>query len=544
MVIPPNGNLALKPAAPLPEAGIPFAVHAPVDPENIPHGYDYEWDAGNPQALPDGQSVFDRFPGETVDAIRQACRMRFDFFTAFVLKYDVTDFHVKMMEHRLTRKNSMTLAGRGFGKSTILTVAWLLWRLIQEGGGNLRICIASKTGDQAKAFLGQIKAHMTDNMDFVALFGEMRGSVWNEDEIIVSTRTKILKEPTITALGAGAGVPGRHFDIIEGDDIVDDENSLTPHQRDRMERWFKLTLRPTLEPDGEFHIVGTRWHPDDLYGRLAKNKNGQYANKRFGPNVLVIPAVVKDDQGVEHSALPNMFPMEFLAAEREDMGLLLFNLAYQNDASIADGGIISLDNLEPYVWQFEGAPGIVRGGLNRCRPPMNELIIYQGVDPAISEKEAADFFAHCTIGVSRLDYHIYALEMIKRKLGPEEQVQLIIEQWMKWGAQKIGIEINAYQKALALLVKGAVPYIPVHEIRTSKDKTQHAMVLAAYTERHEIHLHHTMTDVMETLVQMPNPESGHDDDFDALRIAVDTAKTEILSGSVVARIDSRKVRRR
>jgi predicted phage terminase large subunit-like protein len=115
---------------------------------------------------------------------------------------------------------------------------------------------------------------------------------------------------------------------------------------------------------------------------------------------------------------------------------------------------------------------------------------------------------------------------------------------MKWGAQKIGIEINAYQKALALLVKGATPYIPVHEIRTSKDKTQRAMVLSAYTERHELHLCHTMTDVMETLVQMPNPESGHDDDFDAIDFAVETVKTEVLAGTVVGRVNAKKVRRR
>lgn len=538
--------MILKPAAPLPpvaDPGSSVMLHAPVDQDNIPHGYEYEWSPDAPTELPVGQSVFDKFPGESVDALRQACFMRFDFFVAFVLKYDVTPFHVQMMEWRLTRKSSMTLAGRGFGKSTILTVAWLLWRLIQDG--NLRICIASKTGDQAKAFLGQIKAHMTDNPDFIALFGELRGVTWNEDEIIVSTRTKILKEPTITALGAGAGIPGRHFDIIEADDIVDDENCLTPHQRDRMERWYKLTLRPTLEPYGEIHLVGTRWHPDDLYGRFAKQKNGVYANKRFGPNVLVIPAIVKDpDTGVETSSLPNMFSMEFLVSEREDMGMLLFNLAYQNDASIAEGGIFSIDNLEPYVWQFEGAPKTVYGGTGRCRPPMNELIIYQGIDPAISEKTGADFFAHCTIGISVLDYHIYVLELIKRKLGPDEQVDLILAQWEKWSPHKIGIETNAYQKALAKLVMGRTPYVPVHEIHTQRDKTQRAMVLSAYTERHEIHVHHLMTDLMETLVQMPNPESGHDDDFDALDFAVETAKKNVLSGSVVARVPVRKLRRR
>lgn len=500
--------------------------------------------------LPEGESVFKVYPQLTTDAIRQMCIERFDFFCAFVLKYEVHDFHIKMMEHRLIRRRSLVLAGRGFGKSTILDVAWLLWKLVQMP--NVRVCIASKTGDQAKAFLGEIKAHMERNDDFIAIFGNMRGNLWNENEITIATRTKIKKEPTITAVGAGAGIPGRHFDIIIGDDIVDEANSATPHQRDALRKWFYLTLSPTLEPDedAEFHIIGTRWNPDDLYGKLAKKdkQTGEYADEDFGPNVCVIPAiyVVQDEEGksVEKSQWEVKFPVKTLQKIRRNMGIELFNLGYQNKAEITEGGIIKLENLEPYMWKgISTEMGTCYGGLGGLRPPDEELIIFQGVDPAISLKQTADFFVHVTIGVSILDNHIYVLEVIKGRFTLQKQVEIIIGQNEKWNPRKIGIESIAYQQALVQAVLGEVNYLPVLEVRPRKDKTQRATVFSAFTERHEIHLHIGDIEMLECLVMMPSPEDGHDDLFDGIDIATEAAKTSVLAGTVVARVPNRHRRR-
>lgn len=500
--------------------------------------------------LPEGPSVFVQYPQLTKDAIKQLCFQRFDFFCAFVLKYEVHTFHVKMMEHRLPRRRSLTLAPRGMGKSTILDVAWLLWKLIQFP--NLRICIASKTADQAKSFLGEMKAHMERNEDFIALFGSLRGSLWNENEITIATRTKIKKEPTITAVGAGAGIPGRHFDIIMGDDLVDEANSATPHQRDALEKWFHLTLSPTLEPDktAEFHLIGTRWHNDDLYGRLAKKdkQTDEYKNEDFGPNVLVVSAIYTepDENGkpIEKSQWEVKFPIETLRKIRRNMGIELFNLGYQNRADITEGGIIKLENLEPYMWKGVcPTMGTCYGGLGNLRPPDDELIIFQGVDPAISMKQTADFFVHVTIGVSKLDNHIYVLEVIKGRFSLEKQAQIIIGQWEKWNPRKIGIESIAYQQALVQVVLGLVPYLPVHEVRPRKDKEQRAKVFSAFTERHEIHLHIGDIEMLETLVMMPSPEDGHDDLFDGVDIAVETAKTSVLAGTVIARVPNRHRRR-
>lgn len=449
------------------------------------------------------------------------CLLRFDVFCTHVLGYQVMPFHADMIRHIIQTDHSMVLAPRGSGKSTIGDVAYCVWRILKNP--NLRIAIASKSGPQAKGFLGEIKQHFESNTDFIKLFGDWVGTTWNEDEIVVSRRNRILKEPTITALGSGAGIPGRHFDLIIADDLVDLENSATEHQRDKTKAWFFSVLMPTLEPDtGELRVIGTRYHAADLYGHLAKKDRttGVYTNSRLGPNTLTIGAIQLDPvTGEEISFWPEKFALATLLEMRKDWGMAIFSLQMQCDATITEGQIMKIEDIEPYVWSPDN-----------MHPPQEELSIFIGVDPAISEKQAADFFALCVIGVHE-SRHIYVLEMVKCKIGFKAQVDLIVQKYRQWLPEKIGIETVAYQKALALEVK-AYPWIPVLEVPTRKDKTTRARVFSAFVERHELHCHYQMIDLINTLVGMPDVE--HDDDFDALDFAVEAAKVALLNSSIIA----------
>lgn len=417
------------------------------------------------------------------------------------------------------------------GKSLILDVAYLLWRILRDP--NLRICIASKTGPQSKSFLGQIKQHMDNNDKFIKLFGSLRGDTWNEDEITVSTRTKILKEPTICAKAVGSGVPGFHFDIILADDLCDLENTATENQRNKMHQWFYIVLAPTLEPYGEFYVLGTRYHSDDIYGWFAapkKDANGQlvpgkWNDKRFGPNTAVIPALVIDEDGTESSFWPEYFPLEYLRDKREE-GILGFNLAYQNDASISEGGIIKLEDLEKYTWTDYSQI-----------PPLDQMVIFQGCDPAISQKQNADYFAHCTLAVHQ-NRDIYILDITKHRFTFNEQVDYLMQQQAKWGAVLVGIETIAFQKALVQAIKDRSSWFPVHEVRPRVDKTMRAKILSAFTQRHEIHFHSSHFEAMENLAGMPNPGSKHDDLFDAVDIAVEAAKQMALNQNIITRLPS------
>ena len=206
--------------------------------------------------------------------IRETGLRNLSAFTTGALQYKVAPFHKDWINFRLSSKETLILGPRGHGKSTVLTVSYGLWRA--TANHDLRILEVSNTHDQAVAFLREQRGHIETNDIYRACYGDMtpppaliEKRKWTEKEITFP-RKKIMKEATITAVGVGGPIIGRHYDIILLDDVVDDDNSRTEHQRQKLLTWYRKVLLPCLEPNGEIHAIGTRYHPMDLYGHFLK----------------------------------------------------------------------------------------------------------------------------------------------------------------------------------------------------------------------------------------------------------------------------------
>ena len=102
--------------------------------------------------------------------------------------------------------------------------------------------------------------------------------------------------------------------LFRSDDLVGFENARTEAQRKVLKEWFYSSLYPTLEPDGEIHILGTRYSPMDLYEDLIKSKNYK---------VNVQQAITVKD-GQEYSLWESKFSLEKLRCIREEAGLIIF----------------------------------------------------------------------------------------------------------------------------------------------------------------------------------------------------------------------------
>ena len=187
----------------------------------------------------------------------------------YITKRNVMDLHKSIISNISNSKSTLDLAPRGFGKSTVGDVDYCITRILRDP--NIRIMIGSKTQTQAEAFLKEVRTHFEQNEDLIRIFGDWKTSkdnVWNDREFTVNKRSIIKKEATLTALGASGAVISKHFDVIIGDDLVGLENARTEKQRSNLKEWFYSSLFPTLEPDGEIHILGTRYNPLDLYEDL------------------------------------------------------------------------------------------------------------------------------------------------------------------------------------------------------------------------------------------------------------------------------------
>ena len=446
-----------------------------------------------------------------------------DFETAYytVCKYitcrSLQPLHASIIHNVSDNQASMDLAPRGHGKSTIGDVDFCITKVLRNP--DIRIMIGSKTQTQASAFLKEIRTHFEQNVNLIRIFGDWkksRDNVWNDKEFTVNRRTVIKKEATVSALGASGAVVSKHFDIIIGDDLVGFENARTEAQRKVLKEWFYSSLYPTLEPDGEIHILGTRYSPMDLYEDLIKSKNYK---------VNVQQAITVKD-GQEYSLWESKFSLEKLRSIREEAGLIIFNMQYQNNTELAKGKIFKykyFKHFEEYDIDYD---------LNRVRvkvldsqgvPYWIPVRIYMGADLAISEDETSnnDYFVLTVIGVDK-NKNVYVLDYLKERLTFNAQLNAILD----YGKNKfpmverIGVETVQYQKSLAQEIR-RLSLLPVINIQTSKDKVTRAMRRSALFENGKVWFRIGMDDLEECLLLFP--EVAHDDLFDGLDFALTVA---------------------
>lgn len=405
---------------------------------------------------------------------------RLDVLCEYVLGLTLKPFHKSLQRFCLKHPESLQLSFRGGGKSTCLTVAKSVFKILKNP--DVKILIASKTHQFAKDVLKEIKGHLEKNETLIEIFGPQVGKKWDTSEIIVAGRTKIQKESTVSTIGAGGQVIGKHYDVIYVDDLVDEANSRTQYMRDQLRVFYYKTLMPTLEPGGELHVIGTRYHYGDLYGHLQRNE--------METCYQVIPVLNNEDQ----TPWPEKFTPEEVQKRKRAMGLVIFTTQMQCDAEQMKGEIFEIDYM-PEV-DFSTVPADAK--------------IYIGVD--VSTGEGADFFAMVAIAVS--GSKVWVLAHYERKIRFREQARIIAKWNEQYNPVKIGVETNAYQAVLAQTLEDNYPEITVKKIHTCLDKVKRAIRLQARHEENQFFYVFGNQALISHLILIP--KGDHDDLFDAL----------------------------
>lgn len=431
---------------------------------------------------------------------------RIDILATEVLGLQVEPFHFALMKFQFEHPENLQLCFRGAGKSTTCTEVKAIHLLLKNP--NLRILIASKTLQNACGFLKNIKSHFETNTRLQEIFGQYydakRVGKWDEREIEVLPRIIVAKEASVTCVGVEGTVVSKHYDVIISDDLVDEDNSRTKVQRDKTRTWFYNTLMPTLEPPdenvqhrGEHHMLGTRYHYDDLYGHLIKHELRKHHQ--------VIPAL--DAKG--RSPWPKKYPAKWFLERRKRAGLIIFNAQYQCDTEAMKGEIFQYDHCQQLA--------------EEDWPDLKSLRVYMGVDLAISEEEKADKFAIVVIGVNKDRSAYYILDYFEDQLRFSAQTKKIVEYYRRWKPIRCGIETNQYQAAQYQTLKEQYKDLRLVKRQTDKDKITRAWKLSALFEDKRMFFRKgTQALLIEHLVLFPNHK--YKDLFDGLDLAVNTSK--------------------
>lgn len=435
----------------------------------------------------------------------------FYLFAILVCGLTIKDFHKQWVEFRRKRKRSLILAPRDHGKSLVMTVAWTLWRLVNNP--NLKIIIAGNSAGVAQGFLAAIKSHIEKNAVFKTLYGDLRGELWNKDQIMIKTRTLYgHKEPTITAVGAYGSIVSGHYDILLGEDLVDFENSRTQGQRDKLWDWFMTVLYPTIETsevnedkEGEMHFLGTRYHYDDMYGRFL-GEIEKYAPGMLRNESMVMSALQGSDKEGWYALWPERKSAKRLLQIKADVGSVIFALQYQNNASMTKGSVFM-----PYhfgqTWEYlpEG------------------IICIGGYDLAVSQKTTADYFAECVLYMDKKK-NLYVDRIFRGRMTAPKQYEMIKSSHIKYKFTKTGVESVAYQEALAQWLRENTD-VPVRSVKRSTDKVMRAYKILPLFENNKVFFKKGVNfgEFIDEMILFDGQDGKEDDMFDAFETAASLA---------------------
>lgn len=430
---------------------------------------------------------------------------RIDILATVVLGLSVQPFHLAMLRFQFQHRDNLQLVFRGAGKSTLCTETKAIHLLLKDP--NLRILLASKTAQNAEGFLRGIKNQFENNERLAEIFGPYydprKVTKWDNREIEVLPRRKPNKEASITCVGADGTIVSKHYDVIIDDDIVDEENSRTKHQRDKLVTWAYQTLDPTLEPPdpavphrGEHHRQGTRYHHQDYYGHLIERELKDHHN--------IIRAL--DESG--RSPWPEKYPPTWFVEKRRKSGIIIFNAQYQNNT----------DAMKGEIFQYDDCQRVPDAEIEA----QSDLQVFMGVDLAIGEEETADKFAIVVIGVNKSRTAFYVLDFYEGQLRFNAQTSKIRDYAKKWDPIRIAIETNAYQKAQYHNLKDKEPDIRLRPVTTDKDKITRAWKLTSLFEERKVFFRESQGLLIEHMVLFPN--ARYKDLFDAFDLAVTASK--------------------
>ena len=142
----------------------------------------------------------------------------------------------------------------------------------------------------------------------------------------------------VLAVGMGTGVTGRGADLLIIDDPIQSRQKADSIKiREQTHEWFKEDLFSRLEPEGRIVLISTRWHQDDLAGRLLLSRN---ADQWTTVNLTAF-AEENDLLGRAPGTplCPERYDEEALREIRNEMGSHKFQALYQGQPLPPEGGL-------------------------------------------------------------------------------------------------------------------------------------------------------------------------------------------------------------
>ena len=304
------------------------------------------------------------------------------------------------------------------------------------------------------------------------------------------------------SVGIGGGATGTGCDILIIDDPIKnavDANSKAKRESDW--EWYQTTAYTRLMPGAGILIIETRWHEDDLAGRLITSMNDGDGDNW---EILIYPALaeVDDERRKIGDALhPQRYDGPKLRKIQRAIGVRAWNSLYQQRPSVAEGTIF-----KRHWWK-----------MYTDTPKRFERIV-ESWDCNFKGGMGNDFVVGFVVGKIGADY--YLIDRERSQWDFIETIDGVRKLAAKWqNARPILIEDTANGPAVISSLKGKIGGIVA--IQPLGSKEARAVTVTPIAEAGNIHIPENALWKEEFIDEAASfPKGVHDDQVDSMTQAI------------------------
>lgn len=481
----------------------------------------------------------------TQDEIRIAAEADLETFIRLVAPYQVLGgVHQEWCSWTCSQEagnHQITLLPRDHGKSRYIAFK-VAWYIVKNPA--IRILYISSTSGLAEKQLYFIKQILTSSIVrryWPDLINEDEGKRerWTSTEIAIDhplRKLEGIRDPTVFTGGLTTNLVGMHCDVAVLDDVVTGDNAYTEEGRDRVKTQYSL-LSSIEGAEAEEWVVGTRYHPKDLYADMLEMQEEIYDSEgeiiEYKSVYGVFQRQVEDTgdgtgqflwpKQMRSDGKPFGFDAKILARKRAKyLDRTQFRAQYYNDPNDPGELRIGRDKFQYYD------PKFMINSQGSWFYKERKLNIFASVDFAFSEGKRADYTAIVVIGVDR-DNNTYVLDIDRFKTEKiSEYFRHIQDLHVKWNFRKLAAETTSGQKTIVRELKDSYIkpyglYLSVEEINHNRRQGSKEERIASVLEpRYDnLMVWHYRGGHCQTLEdELISHHPPHDDCIDALATAI------------------------